>query len=97
MPKLPRDSVIEESDRALRKASQNDCVKAIPTPSSKLFTGWRCASFYPEDAYYQKLRKACTKAINWDALCVKPQKLHEMPCSPPIDYGSLSLGPPAAI
>lgn len=40
----------------------------MTTQSSKLFTGWNRDSLYPGDTSHQELRKACTKAINWDAL-----------------------------
>ncbi len=40
----------------------------MSTASSKLFIGWKGPSFYPEDSFQWKLRTACNKAINWDAL-----------------------------
>jgi hypothetical protein len=70
------------------------------TPSSNPFTGWRGASLYAEDSHEQNLRKACTKGINWDPLIDYASGLkdqYEMPRSPSIDHGRLSLGPSAAI
>jgi hypothetical protein len=40
----------------------------MTTQSSRLFTGWDRNSLFPGDTSHQELRKACTKAINWDAL-----------------------------
>jgi hypothetical protein len=40
----------------------------MTTQSSKLFMGWNRDSLWPGDTSHQELRKACTKAMNWEAL-----------------------------